>query len=118
MIEIIVLNHLLAKNLSVGQNVSMEVPVNPPDKYIVIEKTGSGKTDYLNRASFAVQSIAKTSLADAAELNVEVIAAMETLNEHPAVYASNLNSDYNYTNTETKEYRYQAVFDIYYQEGE
>ena len=29
----------------------------------------------------------------------------------------NLNSDYNFTDTETKEYRYQAVFDInYYQE--
>ena len=116
MIEAIVLNHLISKGMSIGSNVFMEVPVNPPDKYILLEKTGSGKTDQLNRATFAVQSIAKTALVDAAELNLEAIDAMESLIENNAVYSSSLNSDYNFTNTETKEYRYQAVFDIYYHE--
>ena len=29
-----------------------------------------------------------------------------------------LNSAYNFTDTEAKQYRYQAVFDLYYTEGE
>lgn len=117
MIEVIVQTHLLAAHTSVGANVFMEVPSeNVPQKYILLEKTGSGKTNHLNRATFAVQSISKNSLAEAASLNVEAIEAMESLIEETAVFASDLNSDYNFTNTETKEYRYQAVFDVYYQE--
>lgn len=117
MIEAIILNHLIAKNTSVGTNVFMEVPVKDiPQKYILLEKTGSGKSNYVDRATIAVQSISQNSLAEAAALNVEAIEAMESLIENNAVYASNLNSDYNFTNTETKEYRYQAVFDVYYQE--
>lgn len=117
MIETIVLNHLVTKDTSAGTNVFMETPLeNVPQKYILLEKTGSGKSKMLDRATIAVQSISQRSLAEAASLNMEAIEAMESLIENNAVYASDLNSDYNFTNTETKEYRYQAVFDVYYQE--
>lgn len=116
MIEKIILKHLQAKELSVRNNVYMEVPLNPPQEYIILEKTGSGDQDLLKRATIAVQSISKRSLLNAASLNEEVIAAMQDLPENIEVYSSKLNSDYNFTNTETKEYRYQAVFDVYYHE--
>lgn len=114
MIETIVLSYLLSKNLSVGTHIGMEAEVSPPRRYIVLEKTGSGMSDYINRATFAVQSISRDSLADAADLNEEVKAAMADIAELDEVFSCELNSDYNFTNTQTKEYRYQAVFDIYY----
>ena len=49
---------------------------------------------------------------DAAALNEEVILAMQNLIEVDDVTHVELNSNYNYTDTTTKEYRYQAVFDI------
>ena len=48
----------------------------------------------------------------AAELNEQVKAAMEDLADLDEVSACRLNSDYNFTDTTTKHYRYQAVFDL------
>jgi hypothetical protein len=48
----------------------------------------------------------------AAKLNDDVINAMNDLIELDDICRVELNSNYNYTDTETKEYRYQAVFDI------
>ena len=49
---------------------------------------------------------------DAALLNEEVKDVVEGLIELDDISGISLNSDYNYTDTETKSYRYQAVFDI------
>jgi hypothetical protein len=49
-----------------------------------------------------------------AVLNEMVKKAMEDIIEIDAVSRCELNTDYNYTDTETKRYRYQAVFDIVY----
>ena len=48
----------------------------------------------------------------AAEMNDQIKEAMEQLPEVNEVSACRLNSDYNFTNTAKKKYRYQAVFDI------
>jgi hypothetical protein len=48
----------------------------------------------------------------AAKLNDDVVAAMYGLITVPEVTKVTLNSNYNFTDTRTKEYRYQAVFDI------
>ncbi len=114
MIEKFIMDYLIRYPLSVGSDIYMETPKNPPDKYIVIEKTGSGETDKVQRATIAVQSRCKSSLFEAAELNQEVRYAMGDLWMEPQVFNCKLNSDYNFTNPETKEYRYQAVFDITY----
>jgi len=45
-------------------------------------------------------------------LNEAVKAAVEMLVELDDVSSVSLNSDYIYTDTESKKYRYQAVFDI------
>lgn len=61
---------------------------------------------------YGQRKYSQISLLRAAEINEAAKAAMDTLPERPEVFRSALNSDYNYTDTETKTYRYQAVYDI------
>lgn len=51
---------------------------------------------------------------EAAKLNEKIKNLMYDLITVSEVSKVSLNSDYNYTDLETKEYRYQAVFDIHY----
>ncbi len=51
-------------------------------------------------------------------LNEEVKQAIEKMVELPSISRVELNSDYNFTDTETKRYRYQAVVDFIYFEKE
>ena len=108
MIELTVLNYL-TEELDVP--VYMETPEEIPESYVLIQKTGSGRDNRIDRATFALQSIAP-SLYEAAVLNESVKAAMDTMDE--GIFGADLNSDYEYTNQQTKQYRYQAVYDIYY----
>lgn len=88
-----------------------EVPEDAPDEYIIVEHIAGSEENHISTTRLAVQSIAP-SLYQAALLNEAVKKAMSgavSLNE---VSSIDLNSDYNFTNTATKEYRYQAVFDI------
>lgn len=112
MIELIVLNYL---NDALDVPVKMEIPADPVEKYVVLEKTGSTRTNTLNTATFAAQSYAG-SLAEAAELNEEVKTAIDNMIELDAISACRLNSDYNFTDTTTKKYRYQCVYVITYLE--
>lgn len=117
MIELIIKNYLETKDLSVGDRIYAETPEDPPDVYIVIEKTGSGRENRIDRAMIAIQSIGKkgkASLLDVMKLNEEVRKAMDEIIEIPEIFRCELNSDYNFTNPQTKEYRYQAVFNVYY----
>lgn len=88
-----------------------EQPKNKPNTYVVIEKTGSGRENHINTATLALQSYAPTMFG-AAYLNESVKDAMDNAITLPEVAASRLNSDYNYTDTTTKQYRYQAVYDL------
>lgn len=108
MIEKIV-RDFLSQKLTVP--VRMEVPSDPPESFVVLEKTGSGRSNRISTATIAAQSYAK-SMLDAAELNEQVKAAMDDLIDLDEVCRSQLNSDYNFTDTASKRYRYQAVYDI------
>lgn len=110
MIEKIVLDYL-NKTLSVPAY--MEKPTSPPEKYALLEKTGGSSENYIKSATFALQSYAG-SLFDAATLNEEVKAAMDRIVILNEVMSSELNSDYNFTDTTKKGYRYQAVYDLFY----
>lgn len=87
----------------------MEVPEDPDESYVVIEKTGSSKHNRILKATFAIQSYART-LYEAALLNEEVKEAMDRIIDLDEISKVELNSDYNYTNTAMKANRYQAVF--------
>lgn len=91
----------------------MERPIPTPARWVLVQKTGSGVTDHVKRATVAVQSYAPTLYA-AAQLNEAVKSAMDALIELDGVSRSHLNSDYEYTDPTKKQHRYQAVYDITY----
>lgn len=98
--------------------VFLEIPENMPERFVVLEKTGSGCENHIFSATFAVQSYGP-SLYEAAALNEVVKGALLYGNTPQAITRVELNSDYNYTDPDLKRYRYQAVYDIthYYQGG-
>ena len=113
MIEKTLLDYL---NGELAVPVHMETPEEPPGSYVVLQKTGSRRENRVNTATFAVQSIAPT-LYEAALLNEAVKEAMDAMEElMPGIFRVELNGDYNFTNTATKERRYQAVYNITYKE--
>lgn len=109
MIEKIVLDYLTDL---LDVEVYMEYPSKAPTSFVLIEKTGSGqKGRGLYEATIALQSYG-SSMYEAAKLNEKVKVAMQDIVELSSVSKSTLNSDYNYTDTLTKQYRYQAVYDL------
>jgi hypothetical protein len=116
LIEATVIRHL-AEELGTD-HVHAERPIDIPDEYYIVEKTSAGESNHIQQATIAVQSISGTSLLRAAEMNKAVEKAMRTMIQETDVSRCKLNSSYNFTDTETREYRYQAVFDITYMEGE
>ena len=105
MIEKTILDYL-GEHLSVP--VYMEEPIDKPASYVLIERTGSSETDLIESTTLALQSYG-ASLYDAAVLNMAVKARIKQAVELPSVSAVYINSDYNFTDTETKRYRYQCV---------
>lgn len=110
MIEVIVREYLL-EMLDVP--VFMEHQQKLTGEYVLIEKTGGSSKNFLKSATVAIQSYAD-SMYRASLLNEKVKTAMEQAETVLEIYGTHLNSDYNFTDTETKKYRYQAVFDINY----
>lgn len=108
MIEIIIKKYL-DEHLTVSS--FLEKVEDMPDSYVLFEKTGSSKFNYLSSSTFDFQSYAP-SMYEAAKLNEELKEIVEQLVILDEISGVSLNSDYNFTDTETKEYRYQAVFDI------
>ena len=110
MIEEIIRNYLTGA----GVTAYMEIPEGggtPP--FIVIERTGGGEENHIRSATVAIQSYADT-LYGAAQLNEQVKALMDDITLLPQISACDLNSDYNFTDTTKKQYRYQAVYDLVY----
>ena len=105
MIEKTILDYL-DEHLTVP--VYMEEPIDKPVSYVLIERTGSSESDLIESTTLALQSYG-ASLYDAAVLNMAVKARIKQAVELPTVSAVYINSDYNFTDTETKRYRYQCV---------
>ena len=110
MIEKIVLDYMKG---CLNVPVYMERPEKEPDEYVLIEKTGSSTENYISSATFVLQSYAN-SMYFAAELNEKVKTAMDNIIVLDDISKSKLNSDYNFTDTTKKKYRYQAVYDLFY----
>lgn len=95
--------------------VLMEIPKEPASQFVIIEKTGSTHENHVDSAIMTIQSYAP-SLQSAMELNELVkywmLDGMEGLITLDEIASVNLNSDYNYTDTTSKRYRYQSVFEI------
>lgn len=107
MIETTIRNYLISVQ---GVPVLMDQQAGMDEVYI-IEKTGGGERNHIRTAMLAIQSYAKTK-ARAAQLCEDVIAYMMSAVTLDEVASVSLNSAYDYTDTASKSYRYQAVFDI------
>lgn len=110
MIEVVIKNYLDG-HLSVPSFLSREDEM--PEKYVIFERTSGTESNYAQSATFAFQSYG-SSLYEALLLNEEVKKVIKNMIELSEISGIHLNADYNFTDTETKEYRYQAVFDINY----
>ena len=113
MIEKVLFDYL---NSKLDVPVYLERPANPPEKFVVIERTGGKQEDLINRATIAVQSIART-LYETVGLSDMVIMAMNDAICLPEIGSVYLNSVYNFTNknqTDRDEHRYQSVWEITY----
>lgn len=121
MIEIIIRNYLegaldVPVFLQMPEVPSEEYPVLP-DEFVLIQKIAGAKTNHIDYSAFACQSYSLTSMQNAAELDMRVREKMEQAAELPVMASVRLASNYNFTDTATKRYRYQAVFDIYHYGG-
>lgn len=110
MIELYIKKHL-DQYLKVP--VFLEHEEKMPNRFVIFEKTSGGFFNGIHSASVAVQSYAE-SMYEAANLNEVVKEAMFAMVQLPEIGSVKLNSDYNFTNAETKKYRYQAVFEMKY----
>lgn len=113
MIEKVLLDYL-SEQLSVP--VYMERPLDLPDQFVILERTSTSELNKIRSCMMACQSYDRNSLAGAAALNEEVVTAMDQAILLPSISRCKLNNAYNFTDTATKEYRYQAVYDITYYE--
>lgn len=114
MIESLIIEYLNSEDVpAYGERPEVE----PAKPYLLVEKTGSSEENHIPTATIAVQSWAQ-SLAKAAKLNEDVKEAMKHITDLNAVSSCRLNSDYNFTSTALKAYRYQAVFTVTYYEEE
>lgn len=109
MIELTICRYLSQK---LDCQVLPEKPRRPFGKMVFVERTG-GNGRFLRETTITIQSYG-TTMYEAAELNEEVIRYMNQIVELDEITRVDLNQNYNFTDTNTKEYRYQAVFDIYH----
>lgn len=101
--------------LTLDVYVGVEAPEQSTD-YVLIDQTGSSNANHLMTTTVAIQSYG-SSLLNAMTLNEAVKSAMVGFVSDPDVSAVKLQTDYNYTNTTTKQYRWQAMFDITHYQG-
>ena len=112
----------LLDKTSAVKNVFAERPSIIPSEYILVEQTGSNRENFITTSTITIQCISDSmqggSLLQAMIMNDEVKDVLlgdstsYGLVEEPEIISIELNSDYNFTDTETSEYRYQAVYVI------
>lgn len=103
-----VLSDYLSEELTVG--VYMEQP-EALTNYVLLDQTGSTCQEHIPKTTIAIQSYG-ASLYEAMQLNKQVKRVMDGFVELDEVSKVELETDYNFTNTATKQYRWQAVFNI------
>lgn len=108
MIEVVIRNYLMN---TVTEPVYAVIPekITAP-RYYVIEKTSGGMENRIKSSTIVVQSYAE-SMAAAMAMNDAVIDALIDC-DADEVASVRLNADYNFTDPNMQQFRYQAVFDI------
>ncbi len=95
--------------------VYIERPAKAKPPFVIVEKTGESGLSYIHHATILLK-IFSTSLFKTASLSHQVVSLMQDFDDQVNISSSDLNSETNWTDTERKEYYYQAVFLITYME--
>ncbi len=110
-IEELIINYLIGKDLAgIGRHVYAETPVNPPDNYVLIRRTGGGISNYVRDYRVYTETISKNDKLTAATNHDAVIEAMQRMPDTENVFRCRLNSDYDSTRSDKKDYRFQALW--------
>ena len=91
--------------------VYLEHEPDMPAQCYVVEKTGSDEVNFIKDATVAIQSYGST-MEEAASLNELLKIAVADMVQCDRICNCRLSTDYPFTDTDTQEYRYQAVFNI------
>lgn len=89
----------------------LEMPKNPPDKFILVERTGRERINMIDHTTLVVQSYGN-SLYEATIQNEVVQSIMDNLVELSEISQVTLKSSYNFTDVSNHRYRYQAVYHL------
>lgn len=108
MIEKIILDYL---SQALDDPVTMEIPASPPERLYVLEKVGGGREDLVRHTMLALSSRAP-SLYEAAQMQETAMGIMFNAAALDAVSDVKLNTEYNNTDTASKDYQYEAVYEI------
>lgn len=81
---------------------------------VLIERTAGGTENFIKRATIAVQSYGKT-LYEAIALDDRVVEAMQDTVTVDGISSVRHETSYNFTDEDTKRYRYQSVFELTYE---
>lgn len=91
--------------------VDMEIPVNPPIRFVVLKRSGEGRENHIDGALLIADSYAE-SLLEAAKLNEQVKRVLDELDSLDDISNAQLSTDYPVIDTDNKRYRYQAIYEI------
>lgn len=108
MIEPIIIAYLTDH---VSAEVRGEIPENRPERLVVVEKMGGDRENRIDTATISFKSYAPTLLA-AMELNAEVKESVESMTDLDEISCCEYGGDFNDTDTASKQYCYQAVYNI------
>lgn len=89
----------------------LEMPKNPPDRFILVERTGRERINMIDHTTLVVQSYG-SSLYEATILNEVVQSVMDNLVELDVISKVTLHASYNFTDVTNHRYRYQAVYHL------
>lgn len=93
--------------------VSMEIPANPEQRFVVLKLSGQGRENHLEAANLIADSYAE-SLLEAMKLNTQVKSVLDSLDTLDEISGIHLAADYPLTDTGNKRYRYQAVYEVHH----
>lgn len=113
MIEATIIKYLTDAEIpDIGPHIYAETPAeNIPENYVLIRRTGGSMADYIRQHNIYTETVGKDRLTTLRN-HEAVIAAMLEIRDHTELMACRLNSDYDATTTRTKDYRYQALWQI------
>ena len=110
MIEEIMINFL---NYHMSAPVYTDKPKKDvPEEYFLLEKTGGSEREHINRSTIALQAYAASRYRAAQLIEDANAAVLHELIKQDEISDAEINGSGSFTDTATKQYRYQSVFVI------